>query len=97
MLPHPGWHTVIPADGGIQRVYQALENGNARTPVRLSQIAFQDITNLDQIFRVPVDQRLGIMRNMAGRIVQAKQRSQMPGDEHHIRALHLAGQPADDT
>lgn len=91
MLPNPGWNTVVPADGGILRIYQALENGSARTPVRLSHIAFQNITNLDQILRVPMDQRLGIMRNMAGRIVQAKQRSQSSGDEHHIRALHLAG------
>ncbi|KAK9830765.1 hypothetical protein WJX74_006179 [Apatococcus lobatus] len=92
MLPHPGWNTVIPADGGILRVYQALENGNNFMPLCLSQIAFQNITNLDQIFRVPVDQRLGILRNMASRIVQTKQRSQMPGDEHHICALHLAGE-----
>ncbi len=91
MLPHPGWNTVVPAAGGILRIYQALEDRIANTPVRLTNIAFQNITNLSQILGVPIEQRLGIMRNMAGRIVQAKQRSKRPGDENHIRALHLTG------
>ncbi|KAK9865499.1 hypothetical protein WJX84_004082 [Apatococcus fuscideae] len=92
ILPHPGWNTVVPAPGGILRIYRALEEGSQDTPVRLTLTAHQKITNLGQILRVPIEQRIGIMKNMAGRIVQAKQSSRMPGDEHSVQALHLAGE-----
>ena len=91
ILPHPGWNTVVPAPGGILRIYRALEEGSQDTPVRLTLTAHQKITNLGQILRVPIEQRIGIMKNMAGRIVQAKQSSRMPGDEQSVQALHLAG------